>query len=165
MADDGPRPSGLQVTPLAPTDPLARRCLDEYVRELAGRFETGFDPARSLPATDDDLTPPAQVLLIAVQAGEPVGCVALELHGADPAEIKRMWVAKTARGLGLGRRLLHAAEARAVSQGVSVLRLETNRSVTEAIRLYRSAGYREVPAFTDEGYAYHWCEKHLGEGR
>jgi hypothetical protein len=39
--------------------------------------------------------------------------------------------------------------------------LETNRSLTEAIRLYRSAGYVEVPAFNDEPYAHHWFEKDL----
>ena len=43
--------------------------------------------------------------------------------------------------------------------GVRVVRLETNRTLTEAISLYRAAGYREVPAFNDEPYAHHWFEK------
>ena len=47
--------------------------------------------------------------------------------------------------------------------GATVARLETNGSLTEAIRLYRSAGYREVPAFNDEPYAHHWFEKDLTE--
>jgi ribosomal protein S18 acetylase RimI-like enzyme len=42
-----------------------------------------------------------------------------------------------------------------------VLRLETNRTLREAIGLYRSAGYREVAAFNDEPYAHHWFEKSL----
>jgi ribosomal protein S18 acetylase RimI-like enzyme len=50
----------------------------------------------------------------------------------------------------------HAREA-----GVTVLHLETNGSLTEAITLYRRSGYEEVPAFTDEPYAHHWFEKHL----
>jgi ribosomal protein S18 acetylase RimI-like enzyme len=45
--------------------------------------------------------------------------------------------------------------------GVTVARLETNRSLTEAISLYRAAGYQEVAAFNDEPYAHHWFEKHL----
>lgn len=154
----------VRVDALPPTDPRARHCLDAYVRELATRFETGFDPAQSLPATDRDLLPPAGVLLVATSAGEPVGCVALKLHGAAPAEVKRMWVAQEARGTGLGRRLLAEVEAAAAARGVTTLRLETNRALTEAVGLYRSAGYREVPAFNDEPYAHHWFEKHLDTG-
>jgi hypothetical protein len=47
------------------------------------------------------------------------------------------------------------------STGARVLRLETNRALAEAIALYRSAGYAEVPAFNDETYAHHWFEKRL----
>jgi ribosomal protein S18 acetylase RimI-like enzyme len=73
-----------------------------------------------------------------------------------------MWVAPTARGLGLGRRLLDDLEAHAAARGVRTLRLETNRALGEAIGLYRSAGYREVAAFSEEPYAHHWFEKALG---
>jgi ribosomal protein S18 acetylase RimI-like enzyme len=93
--------------------------------------------------------------------GEPVGCGALKFHGDAPAEIKRMWVARAARGLGLGRRLLAELEAHAAARGVRTLRLETNRALVEAIGLYRAAGYREVPAFNDEPYAHHWFERTL----
>jgi ribosomal protein S18 acetylase RimI-like enzyme len=73
-----------------------------------------------------------------------------------------MWVAESARGLGLGRRLLAELEAWAAQRGARTVRLETNRALTEAIALYRSAGYREVPAFNDEPFAHHWFEKTLG---
>ncbi|HEX6312549.1 MAG TPA: MarR family transcriptional regulator, partial [Acidimicrobiia bacterium] len=46
----------------------------------------------------------------------------------------------------------------------TVARLETNRNLTEAIALYRSAGYVEVDAFNDEPYAHHWFEKRLDGG-
>ena len=73
-----------------------------------------------------------------------------------------MWVDQSARGLGLGRRLLERLEQHAAEHGGSdVVRLETNASLTEAIALYRSAGYREVAAFNDEAYADHWFEKRL----
>jgi hypothetical protein len=42
-----------------------------------------------------------------------------------------------------------------------VLRLETNRSLTEAIAMYHSAGYLEVDPFNDEPYAHHWFEKRI----
>jgi hypothetical protein len=45
-----------------------------------------------------------------------------------------------------------------------VVRLETNAALGEALRLYRSAGYVEVPPFSDEAYADHWFEKRLGPG-
>jgi ribosomal protein S18 acetylase RimI-like enzyme len=90
-----------------------------------------------------------------------VGCGALKFHGDEPTELKRMWVADSVRGLGIGRRLLSELESRA---GGGVVRLETNKTLTEAISLYRSAGYREVDAFNDEPYAHHWFEKQLGAG-
>ena len=67
-----------------------------------------------------------------------------------------MWVAPAARGLGLGRRLLTELEAHAAANGVRILRLETNRTLAEAISLYRTSGYREVAAFNEEPYAHHW---------
>jgi GNAT superfamily N-acetyltransferase/DNA-binding MarR family transcriptional regulator len=148
---------GVAVTD--PRDPAARTCLRAYFEELGTRFETGFDPARSISADDEELEPPRGLLLVATLHGEPVGCGALKLHGRAPAELKRMWVAPSARGLGLGRRLLAELEAQAAAYDVRTLRLETNQSLTEAIALYRSAGYREVPAFNDEPYAHHWFEK------
>ena len=144
------------IAPEDPASPDAQRCLQAYFDELDRRFEGGFDSSRSIPATVDDLVEPAGVLLLA-----RVGAGAVKFHGSGPAELKRMWVSSAARGLGIGRRLLVELEARAREHGASVARLETNRSLTEAIRLYRSAGYVEVPAFNDEPYAHHWFEKNL----
>jgi ribosomal protein S18 acetylase RimI-like enzyme len=97
-------------------------------------------------------------MLVAYLRAEPVGCGALK-HYEEATDIKRMWVAEAARGLGLGRRLLEALEARAAHAGARAVRLETNRALVEAIALYRSAGYREVPAFNDEPFAHHWFQK------
>jgi ribosomal protein S18 acetylase RimI-like enzyme len=72
-----------------------------------------------------------------------------------------MWVSPDARGLGLGRRLLGELERAAREHGVRVVRLETNGTLHEAIAMYRSSGYAEVPAFNDEPYAHHWFEKRL----
>jgi hypothetical protein len=46
-----------------------------------------------------------------------------------------------------------------------LLRLETNKALTEAQSLYRSSGYREVRAFNDEPYAHHWFEKRLQQAK
>src|SRR5205814_4570361 len=104
-------------------------------------FEAGFDPARSISADAHELTPPAGLLLVARLREGPVGCGALKFHEGAPAELKRMWVAPSARGLGLGRRLLRALEGQARAAGVDVVRLETNQALHEAIALYRREGY------------------------
>jgi DNA-binding MarR family transcriptional regulator/GNAT superfamily N-acetyltransferase len=144
-----------------PAGPDARRCLDAYAAELDRRFGGGFDTALSRPADDLDLRPPAGVLLVARLRGRAVGCGALKLPPGEPADLKRMWVAPEARGIGLGRRILRELEARAADAGAAVVRLETNAALTEAIGLYRRSGYREVAAFNDEPYADHWFEKRL----
>jgi GNAT superfamily N-acetyltransferase len=72
-----------------------------------------------------------------------------------------MWVAPAARGLGLGRRLLELLEDRARASGARVAHIETGAVLTEALALYRSAGWVEVAPFNDEPFADHWFEKVL----
>jgi DNA-binding MarR family transcriptional regulator/GNAT superfamily N-acetyltransferase len=144
-----------------PNHPDARQCFRAYFAELDGRSESGFDPAAGISAEPHELTPPAGCLLIAYLHAEPVGCGAVKHHADAPSEIKRMWISASARGLGIGRRMLAELERLAAESGASTARLETNRALVEAIALYRSAGYREVPAFNDEPFADHWFEKKL----
>jgi DNA-binding MarR family transcriptional regulator/GNAT superfamily N-acetyltransferase len=156
--------SMVEVSVVDPRRRDARACLRAYFAELGERFDSGYDPALDLTATDAEMTPPAGLFLLATLHEEPVGCGALKFGGSGPADIKRMWVAPSARGLGLGRRLLPELESQAAARGVRVVRLETNRSLAEAISLYRNSGYREVPAFNDVYYAHHWFEKALTPG-
>ncbi len=58
-----------------------------------------------------------------------------------------MWVAAGTRGLGVGRRLLTGLEREAAARGFGVVRLGTHRALTEAIQMYRSSGYTEIPAY------------------
>lgn len=153
--------SMVQITIADPTSQDAIWCIEQYFAELGERFEAGFDPSLSISASAHELTPPAGQLLIAYLREEPVGCGALKFHEDKIGELKRMWVAPYARGLGLGRRLLLALEHSAREEGMTVLHLETNRTLTEAIQLYRRSGYQEVEAFNDEPYAHHWFEKRL----
>ena len=143
-----------------PESRAAQYCLERYFEELTARFEAGFDPTRSIPAAAAELTPPHGYFVLATLYGEAVGCGALKCHSAF-GEIKRMWVAPSARGLGLGTRILLHLEDLARKQRLPLLRLETNKTLTEAQSLYRRNGFREVPAFNDEPYAHHWFEKVL----
>jgi len=148
-----------------PGDRSARLCLDRYFAELARRFEHGFDPGLSDVADDDEMRPPAGLFLVACARGEPVGCGGLKLHGRAEAEVKRMWVAESVRGLGVGRRILSELEIRAADAGARVIRLDTNSALPEAVGLYRSAGYREISAFNANPYAHHWFEKRVARPR
>ena len=153
----------IDVRTVDPARPEAQFCLDQYYSELRRRFATGFDPAASIPIELHEMRPPAGVFLVATLRSEPVGCGALKFDVHEPPYLKRMWVAESVRGLGIGRRLLTELERCAVDAGAETVRLETNEALTEAIELYRSAGYREVDPFNDEPYAHHWFEKWLGD--
>jgi GNAT superfamily N-acetyltransferase len=146
-----------------PRHPDVIHCFARYADELDVRFAGGFDVGMSLSANPEELTPPAGYCVVARLRGLPlpIGGGALKLHGSAPAELKRMWVDPSWRGLGVGRRLLESLEALARENGARVLHLETNRTLKEAIELYRRAGFSEVAPFNEEPYAHHWFEKAL----
>jgi DNA-binding MarR family transcriptional regulator/GNAT superfamily N-acetyltransferase len=144
-----------------PRDPMAREAKERYFAELGRRFEEGYDPAAAIQVGDDDLVPPSGVLLLATLHAAPVGCAVARFHADGTAHAKRMWIADEVRGLGLGRRILTALETVARENGARRVRLETHRSLHEAIGLYRSSGYREVDRFNDEIYGDHFFEKDL----
>jgi DNA-binding MarR family transcriptional regulator/GNAT superfamily N-acetyltransferase len=155
------RAAAVEIRIEPPDSRDARDCLAAYFSELAARFETGFDAAKSIPARDEEMTPPAGYFAIARLDGQPAGCGALKLKADGIGEIKRMWTMPSARGLGVARRVLQALEAKAAEVGIAILRLETNKTLREAQALYRSSGYSEVAPFNDEPYAHHWFEKRL----
>lgn len=155
------RAGAVQVRLERPDSTAAQWCLEQYFAELAARFDLGFDPTRSNPALPEDMTPPAGFFVVAWLDGAPAGCGALKVGKEGTGEVKRMWTAPAARGLGIARRVLRSLEAKARDAGLTRLRLETNRTLTEAQALYRGEGYREVAPFNAEAYAHHWFEKAL----
>jgi ribosomal protein S18 acetylase RimI-like enzyme len=144
-----------------PSGADARACLRAYFAELNRRSELPFDPAKGTSAEPHELRAPAGAFVIAYLRDEPIGCGAVKHRPDRPSEIKRMWVAESARGLGMGRRLLGELERLAGAAGAAAVRLDTNKSLVEAISMYRSAGYRAIPRFNDEPFAHHWFEKRL----
>jgi DNA-binding MarR family transcriptional regulator/GNAT superfamily N-acetyltransferase len=144
-----------------PEDPDARRCLRAYVAELNRRSDIPFDPHNGSTAEPHEVRAPAGAFLVAYLSGEAIGCGAVKHRPGGPSDIKRMWVAESARGLGIGRRLLRELEQLARERGARMAQLETNAELVEAITMYRSAGYAEVPAFNEEPFADHWFAKPL----
>jgi DNA-binding MarR family transcriptional regulator/GNAT superfamily N-acetyltransferase len=155
------RAGAVTVRPEAPDSPAAEWCLAQYFTELAARFDKGFDPARSNSASTQELVPPAGYFAVAWLDARPMGCGALKVGTGGIGEVKRMWTAPDARGLGIARRVLRWLEAKAQEVGLTRLRLETNQTLIEAQALYRAEGYIEVEPFNDEPYAHHWFEKRL----
>lgn len=139
----------------------ARYCLAEYVAELNRRSMRGFDPSVGATAQPHELRAPAGAFFVVYRQGEAIGCGGVKHHADAPAEVKRMWISPRARGLGLGRRLLETLEACARDGGAQVAHIETSSVLDEALGLYRSTGWVEVPPFNDEPFADHWFEKAL----
>jgi DNA-binding MarR family transcriptional regulator/GNAT superfamily N-acetyltransferase len=154
--------AGLRIERMDPASAEARWCLRQYFDELDRRFETGFDPAASRAADDREMVAPLGAFLVASVDGEPVACGGVKTIAPGVGYLKRMWVADGVRGLGIGRRMLEALEAESRALGHTILRLETNRALQEALQLYRSAGFIEVSPFNTDPYGHHWMEKTLG---
>jgi len=104
---------------------------------------------------------PRGVFLLAMSDGLPIGCVGLKGTGGEMAEIKRLWICRTARGFGIARRLMHAVETVARELSVKTLRLDTNSALPEALKLYRTSGWVEIDRFNEDPYPDHFFEKHL----
>ena len=153
------RQARIELRVVAPNSAAARRCLAAYFRELAARFEGGFNPGD--PAPEEEMTPPNGFFVLARIDGRPVGCGGLRRIDQRVGEIKRMWTAPEARGQGVARRVLHELEALAREAGIETLRLDTNRVLVEAQAMYRREGYREIVRYNDNPYAHHWFERNL----
>ena len=124
---------------------LVEEVQEEYVRRYGGRDETPLDPLA--------FEPPEGSFFVGYLGGRPVATGAWRrstvhaLGSGATAEVKRMYVAPPARGLGLARRMLAHLEADAASYGAEVLVLETGLRQPEAIALYESSGYTPIAKF------------------
>ncbi|MBX3570114.1 MAG: MarR family transcriptional regulator [Rhizobiaceae bacterium] len=153
--------SSIAISRDRPDSPDAVACLAAYFAELDARFDGGFDPGIGGAAADMAMAPPHGSFLVARLDGAPVASGGLKVIAPGIGEIKRMWVAAPVRGMGLARRLLKALEAEAARLGLATVRLDTNRSLTEAHALYRTSGYAEIARYNDNPYAHLFFEKAL----
>jgi GNAT superfamily N-acetyltransferase len=151
--------SAILIDVIDPSERDARACVEKYYAELARRFSSGFDPAISVSANDDEVSPPRGVFLVVRLEGAAVGCGAMKTLEPGVAEIKRMWIDPAVRRRGIGRKLLAALEEHAISHGCHTVRLDTAAPLREAIGLYSRAGYVEIAPYNANPYAAHWFEK------
>jgi DNA-binding MarR family transcriptional regulator/GNAT superfamily N-acetyltransferase len=155
------RAASVEIASEAPDSAEARSCLGEYFRELGARFEGGFHHEKEGLADAAEMAPPTGVFVLARLDGEAIGCGGLKRIDEAAGEIKRVWTAPKARGMGVARRMLRMLEAAARDMGLNRLRLDTNRALKEAYALYRKEGFREIARFNNNPYAHHWFEKRL----
>ncbi len=153
------RAATVTFEPADPASPVARDVVGRYFAEITRRF--GFDPAGETGKDAKLLGPPGGVFVVAVSDGEPVACGGLQTIAPGVGELKRMWVHDDWRGAGLGSRLLRHLEDRARAHGHAVVRLDTNKALTEAIGMYERAGYQRVDRYNDNPWATHFFEKRI----
>ncbi|MCQ0990474.1 bifunctional helix-turn-helix transcriptional regulator/GNAT family N-acetyltransferase [Jiella marina] len=151
----------IEMREVDPRAPEAVHCLQAYYGELARRFPQGFEVSLSRDPEAGAMVRPRGSFIVAFSDGLPIGCVGLKGTGADYSEIKRLWVSPAARGLGLAHQLMARIEAIARELFITVLRLDTNSALPEAVALYRRAGLREIDRFNDDPYPDHFFEKRL----
>jgi GNAT superfamily N-acetyltransferase len=143
-----------------PASAHAREAMRRYFAELDERFRQGFDPGPRTGEDDDTLRAPVGAFVVAVSDGRPIAGGGVRVYG-DAAEIKRMWVDRAQRGAGLGSRLLRHLEDVARGLGHTVVRLDTNETLVDAIAMYERAGYSRIDRYNDNPYATHFFEKRL----
>jgi GNAT superfamily N-acetyltransferase len=132
-----------------------------FAGEIAGLYP-GWHPGLGPSAEPEDFAPPGGRFVVAYRDGRPAACGGLKRLDARTAEIKRLYVAPEARGVGIGRRVLERLEAVAAGVGYGSVRLDTGASQPEALALFRSAGYRPIADYNGNPFAAVWLEKPLG---
>ncbi len=126
--------------------PVAGQLITALNAELKAAY-AGEAGANHFGLESADVVPGRGAFLVVYRDGTPVGCGALRLLDAETAELKRMYVSPTARGRGLGRRLLAALEAEARALTVRRLILETGIWQSAALALYRTSGFQPISLY------------------
>jgi GNAT superfamily N-acetyltransferase/DNA-binding MarR family transcriptional regulator len=139
----------LEILPADPDSPEVTSCWQAYFAELVAAVPAARPDMFALPDPGaDSYRPPRGRCLVAWSDDLPVGCVALRPLDATTAEVKRLWVHASARGQGLARRLMSTIEDEARAMGCTMLKLDTNSALAEAITLYRRTGWIDIPPYT-----------------
>lgn len=149
-----------RVEPVDAHSAEALALVQDYLDEIGPMFPDGLDPAQSVTAEPDEMTPPrGAFLVVRDDDGTAIGCGGVKLLDTRTAELKRIWLAPRARGCGLGAVLLAALEDAARDLGATVGRLDTNAKFGSALAMFRAHGWQEVEPYNRNAYATHWFGK------
>jgi GrpB-like predicted nucleotidyltransferase (UPF0157 family)/GNAT superfamily N-acetyltransferase len=150
----------LELERVAPGDPAVAPLFDAFIREADGPLGIDLE-AEIAKGPPRELVPPTGVLLLVRAGGEPAGLGGVRHLDTEIAEVKSMYLAPAHRGKGLARRLLAELEEVARRHGCRSIRLDTSDYLTDAIGLYRAAGYGEVADYNGNPKASLWFERPL----
>jgi GNAT superfamily N-acetyltransferase len=143
-----------------PEQPPASELLAATRAELNEVYET-FSRLDNPPLAPSELRPPGGAYYVGYEGTEAVAGGGLRRLSGRVAEIKRMYVRPEARSRGLAAELLGTLEDAARALGYAAVRLDTGPKQVHAQRLYRAAGYVEVPPYNENPFACFWGEKRL----
>ena len=113
--------------------------LDIYLAEVDGEDHSFYSQYNGIENI--------QNVVVAYKDNVPAGCGAIKLYSTGSAEVKRMYVKPAMRGLGIAAAVLKELEHWAAELGYTSCILETGKKQTEAIGLYRKAGYEVIPNY------------------
>ncbi len=153
----------IEIIEADPTSEASVYCMTSYAQEVSQRMNLEFDLAKSgAPDLDAGMKRPKGVFFLAMLETRPLGCVGIKGDGSSTGEVKRLWTLPAARGLGLAKNLMAAAEDAALELGMTHLRLDTNRAaLPEAAAMYQKAGWTEIDRFNDNPYPDMFFEKQI----
>lgn len=135
----------LQIEPSTLDAPEALPLCAALDAESQARYP--FDLSRHFRVSPEEFAAERGAFLLARIDGKAVGCGGVRLLDPETAELKRMYVAPSARGKGIARALLAALEHEARVRGATQIILETGNKQVEALALYRREGYTDIPRY------------------
>ena len=118
------------------------------IRELDDLMESLYPAESNHLLNLDALRAPEVQFFAAYLDGTAVGCGAVKRF-ADYVEVKRVFVASRARGLGVALKIMKTLEAATRAAGLTVMRLETGIYQPEALALFESFGFERRESFGD----------------
>jgi GNAT superfamily N-acetyltransferase len=151
----------VELLPTDADDPRTAWVIAEFLGEVNRTFGDIFDVDAALAAATTTLTPPHGLYVLVLVDGACVGGGGLTWIDDERAEIKRVWIAPEHRGRGLSSALMSDLEARALAAGRSVVVLDTNGVLVQAISVYHHLGYTPTERYNDNPHATHWFRKQL----
>jgi putative acetyltransferase len=130
------------ITEVNPRSPPTLALIEELDRHLSQLY-----PAESNYLMDLNALCAPDVRFFAAQVdGETLGCGAIKRF-SDYTEVKRVYVAPRARGLGVAKQLIKVLEKATQDAGLRIMRLETGIYQPDALALFEKAGFTRISSF------------------
>ena len=115
--------------------------LDNFLNELVGGEENRIEYLQYNKLDD------IHDVILAYDNDIPIACASFKRYDEECAEVKRVFVKKEYRGIGLSKNLMAMLEKRAIEKGFQYFILESGEPLVSAMALYRKIGYKVIPNY------------------